>query len=348
MVDRVNDPVPADVAAELRRLSSSLDRVVPAKMPQNLLIGTWNVRAFDAMTPKWRSVPPDSPIRDLSNVLCITEIIRRFDVVAIQEVRRSASAFLAMTQLLGEGWGFLVTDVVGGDVGNNERLAFVFDRQRIRPSGLACELVVFARENGVSEEVMTEQFARTPYAASFSRGGHPFTLVTLHVLWGASSQARLPELKEIAGWLADWSLSGDQWGRNLIALGDFNIDRRGDALYEAFTSKGLRTPPALNFVPRTVFDDPDPKAEPNHTHFYDQIAWFTGEGAAPAMSMSCRNAGMFNFDDGVIPATSTTQLSWRISDHFPLWVEFDVNPPSGEMPTRHARAAPRGREHHDL
>jgi hypothetical protein len=30
---------------------------------------------------------------------------------------------------------------------------------------------------------------------------------------------------------------------------------------------------------------------------------------------------MFNFDTGIIPAKDTRQLSWRISDHFPLWAE---------------------------
>lgn len=37
-----------------------------------------------------------------------------------------------------------------------------------------------------------------------------------------------------------------------------------------------------------------------------------------------RNAGMINFDTGIIPADTTVQLSWRISDHFPLWCEFQV------------------------
>lgn len=61
----------------------------------------------------------DSPIRDLSNLLCIVEVVRRFDVIAVQEVRRSAQAFLAMLQVLGEGWAFLVTDVTRGRQGNS-------------------------------------------------------------------------------------------------------------------------------------------------------------------------------------------------------------------------------------
>ena len=325
MPDEITDQPPADVRDELRALSNALDEVIPTKQPErNLLVGTWNVRAFDRLTPKWRSRSGDSPIRDLSNVLCIAEIVRRFDVVAVQEVRKSAQAFLAMMQALGEDWAFLVTDVTRGSLGNSERLAFVFDRQRVRPSGLACELVVSAEDAGISEEALRGQFARTPYGASFAAGSHAFTLVTLHVIYGKRPQDRVPELKEIARWLARWAREGDQWGTSLMALGDFNIDRKDDPLYQAFTSTGLRPPDALNYVPRTVFDDPDPEASPDHAHFYDQIAWFTGAQGTPALSLQYENAGMFNFADGLIPAATTVQLSWRISDHFPLWVEFGL------------------------
>ena len=202
MPDRITDPPPADVTDQLTALSAALDRVIPPKQPgQNLLIGTWNVRAFDRLTPKWRSVTGDSPIRDLSNLLCIAEVVRRFDVVAVQEVRRSAQAFLAMLEVLGEGWAFLVTDVTRGRLGNYERLAFVFDRQRVRPSGLACELVVAAEDAGIPEATLRGQFARTPYAVSFACDLGVFTLVTLHVLYGQGPQDRVGELQQIAGWL---------------------------------------------------------------------------------------------------------------------------------------------------
>jgi exonuclease III len=317
------DPAPADVAAELGALRAALDQAVPAKSAGNLLIGTWNVRDFDRVAGKWRTGKADSPIRDLSDVACIAEVVRRLDVVAIQEVRASAQAFRAMIQALGPGWAFLVTDVTQGAAGNNERLAFVFDVSRVTLSGLACELVVAAENAGIGPQVLAGQFTRTPYAVGFSRAGARFTLVTLHVVYGATAADRIPELTEIARWLADWADKGDVWGTNLIALGDFNIDRQGDPLYVAFTSTGLRPPDPLNFVPRTVFDNPDPAAPPDHRHFYDQIAWFTG---TPQRNMTYANAGMFNFDTGLIPADSTVQLSWRISDHFPLWSEFQLSP----------------------
>lgn len=322
MPDSIEDPPPADVVAELAGLSAALDRVVPPKAYGNLLVGTWNVRVFDRVRPAWRSVRGDRPIRDLSNVACIAEIVRRFDIVAVQEVRRSAAAFLAMMHLLGRTWAYLVTDVTAGSPGNNERLAFVFDTTRVRPSGLACELVVAPDRSGARPGGLTDQFARTPYAVSFERGSRRVTLVTLHVLYGSRAADRLPELRAIAEWLARWSASTDVWGENLLALGDFNIDRSGDPLHQAFTSTGLRAPDALNLVPRTIFDDPDPAARPNLRHFYDQIAWFP-EGRS-RMTVPFVNAGMFDFSDGLIRADDRQQLANRVSDHYPLWCEFEA------------------------
>jgi hypothetical protein len=34
------------------------------------------------------------------------------------------------------------------------------------------------------------------------------------------------------------------------------------------------------------------------------------------------NAGTFDFTNDLVPADTEVQLSWRISDHLPLWCEF--------------------------
>jgi len=318
MTDPFENP-PADVINQLAVVNAALDKVIPPKSVNNVLIGTWNVRGFDRVNSAWRTQAGDSSIRDRSNVLSVAEIVKRFDVVAVQEVRSSAEAFLAMMAALGGDWAFLVTDVTAGPAGNNERFVFVYDSRRLRPSVLACELVIAPAKTPLAEQQVLEQFARTPYAVGFASGRSRFTLVTLHVIHGDRAQDGVPELTAIAEWLARWTRSKDAWGVNLLALGDFNIDRKDDPLYQAFTSTGLTTPAGLNFVPRTIFDDPDPNAPPDHRHFYDQIAWFTG---TKGLTLPFVNAGMFDFTDGLIPADGQTQLSWRISDHFPFWCEF--------------------------
>ena len=80
-------------------------------------------------------------------------------------------------------------------------------------------------------------------------------------------------------------------------LGDFNLDRIGAPLYEAFISTGLWPPTGLNAVPRTIFDDDKTK------HFYDQLAWFSKSdgtsrcrawltGSGPERSTSSRTSSV--------------------------------------------------------
>jgi hypothetical protein len=63
MSNSITDPPPADVAAEVTAFVAALDQVIPAKQNQNLLIGTWNVRAFNRLTP--------SGVRLQVNLLCV-------------------------------------------------------------------------------------------------------------------------------------------------------------------------------------------------------------------------------------------------------------------------------------
>ena len=144
-VPAITDPPPAEVVAELAGLREALDRAVPAKrLDRNVLIATWNIRALGGLTEKWRSEADDSPKRDLASVLAIADIISRFDVVAVQELRGNLKALRELLRVLGGDWGLLLTDVTKGQQGqgNDERLGFVFDTRRVKPSGLAAELVI--------------------------------------------------------------------------------------------------------------------------------------------------------------------------------------------------------------
>jgi endonuclease/exonuclease/phosphatase family metal-dependent hydrolase len=319
------DQPPPQIVAELAELRSALDEAIPSKaLDRNLLIATWNIRAFGGLTEKWQSSESDSPRRDLHSLLCIAEIVSRFDVIALQEVRGNIKSLRHMLKLLGANWGLILTDVTRGDLGNGERMAFLFDTRKVRLSGLASELVVPQEQfDKIAPDALDRQFARTPYAVSFWSCGKTFILVTLHVVYGKKAEERQPELKAIAEWLADWARDINAWDHNLIALGDFNIDRKGDTLYDAFTSTGLVTPDDLNIVPRTIFSDPD---VPNLEKFYDQIAWFTGNNDVPALSLKHLCGGSFDFTKVALKSRGLTkaQLSWCISDHYPLWTEFSV------------------------
>ncbi len=251
------DP-PASIKAEMLALRSALDGQIPPKRDgvSNLLIATWNLKAFSSLTEAWTAGSHQSPKRDWRALWAITEIASRFDVIAIQEVKGDLKALRTMLKTLGPDWQFLMTDVTRGAAGNLERLAFLFDGRRIKLSGLACELVVpEERLQTIAPDALKRQFARTPYAVGFRSGNVTFVLVTLHVLYGERAEERAPELKAIAEWMADWAKEATEWEQNLLVLGDFNIDRFGSPLWESLIVTGLTVPEVLDQVPRSIFFD---------------------------------------------------------------------------------------------
>jgi len=319
----LDDPhAPAAVRTEMAGLRAYLDAVVPRKrlLAPNLLIATWNLKDFGSLTRRWEAGSNDSPKRDYRALWAIAEIISRFDIVAIQEVTGDLRALRTLIKSLGPRWRFLMTDVVRGSAGGGERLAFVFDSSRVELSGLAGELVVppdWLAEIG--SDALQQQFARTPYAVSFRASQRTVILVTVHILYGSDAQARIPELSAIGRWMADWAGQINRWHHNLIALGDFNIDRREDALWKAFTENGLQVPDQLQSVPRSIFANPARPLE----KYYDQIAWFS-EGQRALTDLVVQSAGSVDFVPQLYQESQMprSKVQYRISDHYPLWVEF--------------------------
>ncbi len=316
--------VPPPVRTEMESLRAALDTAIPQKRAadRNLLIGTWNIKAFASLSRKWTASGSDSPKRDWRALWAITEIVSRFDVIAIQEIKGDLRALRTMMKTLGPNWNFLMTDVTRGDAGNNERMGFVFDTNRVRLSGLAGELVVPEDwEDVIPSGALQRQFARTPYAVSFRAGGDTFVLVTLHVDYGASSAGRIPELAGIAEWLDTWANQLNAYGQNFIALGDFNIDRHADDLWNAFTSTGLTVPAQLHAIRRSIFAS---ESDPQREKYYDQIAWFE-TGSRRKLTMDYVTGGGVDFVPHLYTEIGMSRLSMqhRLSDHYPLWVEFN-------------------------
>jgi len=311
---------PAAVQTEINALNQVLDLELPfKKLDHNVLIATWNIRSFGDLTEKWEAGSDDSPKRDLHSLLAIAQIISRFDIVAVQEIKGNIKAFRHMLKVLGNNWSFILTDVSGGSEGNGERLGFLFDTRKVKLSGLACELVVpNEKTKKIKEGAFARQFARTPYAVGFKVEEKTFVLVSMHVLYGKVLSAREDELKAIAEWMKDWATNMQSFDQSLVLLGDFNIDRMGDPRYEAFVSTGLTVPEDLRQIRRTLLD--------NQTKFYSQIAWFENHYHIPQLSIKYEAGGVFDFGPHLLKDRdlSPFQMSWRISDHLPLWAEFST------------------------
>ncbi len=307
-----------DVVRVRRRLQAST--LPPKSTDSNLIVGSWNIRAFGALHRAFLE-NPGSPKRNLRALAIVAEVVKRLDVVAIQELKRETEAVRVLLEdFLGPEWDLLMTDVTTGAAGNTERLGFLFDRRRVRPSGLAGEVVL--PETDLGEPA--DQFDRTPYIVGFEAGGERFSLVTAHIKFGDIPEDRLPEIRELSRFVAKELRArariNDREIGSLIVLGDFNIDRRGDnPLFQAFIAEGLIVPEALRDLRTSI------GTVPKH---YDQIAWFMGDD----MRLSFRGkAGVVDFAGAIFRELSPLEMSFRVSDHFPLWAEFDIDKSPGKL-----------------
>ncbi len=299
-----------DIARLRRRIEDSR---LPGKLiDHNLLVGTWNIMNFGRVYEKWEE-NARSPKRNLRAMAYVAEIVRRFDVIAIKEVKWDTSAIRMLVEdFLGSNWGMIISDVSAGAKGNVERLAFVYDKRRVQSSGLAGEIVLPPTDEGDP----AQQFDRTPYIAGFESSGESFALLTAHIRYGDVPADRMEEVRALADYIAIEIRGRARTGAeesNLIVLGDFNIDDRGDnPLFRAFTSTGLIVPSQLLNLKTTYSTKPK---------YYDQIAWFMGD----LDLLTTEQAGVINFAGAVYQELTLRQMSYRVSDHFPLWVEFVID-----------------------
>ncbi len=86
--------------------------------PNSLIIGSWNIRAFDGGMPRLDE-----------SFHYIAEIIAAFDICAIQELRDRLEPLKRLMRLLGPDWDYFVTDVGDHEGSNYERMGFVYNQQ---------------------------------------------------------------------------------------------------------------------------------------------------------------------------------------------------------------------------
>jgi endonuclease/exonuclease/phosphatase family metal-dependent hydrolase len=316
----------------LQRLRAALDTEIPAKtLDSTLLLATWNIRELDS---------PKYGLRDDEAYLYLAEVISRFDVVAVQEVRDDLQGLNRLNAALGRRWRRIMTDVTEGTAGNGERMAFLYDSRTTEFTGLASELVLPPLPSGKP----ADQVARTPFAVGFRSGWSTFQLATVHIIYGsdkAEDPRRVEEIGRVAQALSDRAQDPKSWPRTLVILGDFNIYARTDKTMLALTEHGWVVPDELQSIPGSNV--------PKDKH-YDQIAVqakaelrqrFTTTGKAgvfDAFEHVYRDEDEATFVDTLGPAYATANngkkrtdagrhnyyRDWRthqLSDHLPMWLE---------------------------
>jgi endonuclease/exonuclease/phosphatase family metal-dependent hydrolase len=410
------------------------DVVPPSDSSSYVRIATWNLREFDS---------PSYGLRSQEAKAYIAEILSHFDLIALQEIRRDLGALKDVKNLLGSNWDYIATDVTEGTSGNYERMAFLFNRDKVwfrrvageltlpngqkvtdpfgdrfrieggaqfelpadqiltSPTGLKTgklasgqtkvaedvdillpsgtkvllpsgSLIRFAKnarvpitaDNGIAIEATStptlpeageivlppnslvggpQQFARTPFIASFQAGWLKINLATVHIYYGtgaAGIEQRKEEIRCLTELLAERASSDSDSDADsyFIVLGDFNIVDREHETMEALQTNDFVTPQPLQNIPGSNV---------KQDKFYDQIALWMGKSKRRKTYTHIipYRAGVFDFFEIVYRTDEediyrpfmrkpdsnefySSYASWRtyqMSDHLPMWVELQVD-----------------------
>ncbi len=318
-----------DNIISLRQALSDKDKGIPEKrLSGNLILGTWNIREFGNNKYNGRMV---------ESLYYIAEIISRFDLVAIQEVRDNLGDFNSILRLLGSDWGVFTSVVTEGVSGNKERLAFLYDKRTVSFRNIAGQIVL--PPGGQA----SKQFARSPYVIRFQSGWLKFDICTAHIYYGKATKSspeykrRVKEIKDIVTFFDKYYVQKRE-ANNIFVLGDFNIEDTESDTYKAATSS-----PAFA-IPDAILKERLRGTNVKGDKIYDQILYHNRFN-----DISFKNAGIFDFYNTVFDSpdkyaervekhykkitakTFEDFRTYQMSDHLPLWVEMSTDHTEGYL-----------------
>lgn len=164
---------------------------------QNVNVCSWNLQNFGKS-------------KSNEELAYIAQIIRKFDVVAIQEVVAGYSGSKAVSRLAdelnrtGSKWDYTVSNPTSSLGNSKERYAFLWNTAKIKRSGEAW-----------LEQTYEQAIDREPYYCRFVIGNKVFTIVNFHAV---------PKSKQPEREIRYFKFMPDLYPNdNLIICGDFNL-----------------------------------------------------------------------------------------------------------------------------
>ncbi|MBU6173157.1 MAG: endonuclease/exonuclease/phosphatase family protein [Planctomycetes bacterium] len=281
-------PVPPPGQFISARPTAVRSRGLPARTGQTILVATFNIQAFG----RSKMEKPGMPER-------LGEIIRQFDVVAIQEVRDKSQetipSLMRYINSTGARYDYLISPPLGR-TSSKEQYVYIFDTNTVVSSQQATYLVQDDRDLLHREPLVARFVTKVPpNVPRFS-----FTLVNIHTDPDEVSQ-ELPVMDTVLKSVRYFEYK-DAMEDDVLLLGDLNAEPR------QFGPLGQL--PGIMWV---ISQEP---TNTRRTKIYDNIIFdrvltneFTGR------------AGVL--DLGEMFGLRTEQVL-EISDHLPVWAEFSI------------------------
>ena len=326
-----------------------LKRGVPASSPKRLLLASWNIANLGAQD------------RTAGAQAVIAHILKRFDLIAVQEINDAYRQFTRIVKKMGPEFDFVMSDTAG----NDERLAYVYNTTKVSPGKLFGEVALRPREyprldvkvsyrQGGKDKLQTFEkmrytpFDRNPFIGSFESGRVDLVLANVHLYFGAFQNStkeanrrkyarRVLEIYALAKWAKDRCSGNNAWDKDIVLLGDMNVPNMesNEATIKALQKFSWRSVDFFNDrdMARTESLSRIGGSNLGNDKTYDQIAF-----APSTLRHRVTSYGVFDFDAAVfaskwkkLAATNShakavkafnAYLRHYLSDHRPVWVEL--------------------------
>lgn len=332
-----------DVEKELgaiKRLQQAPTFGIPSVNKRELLIATWNIANLDTQR------------RTAECYELIAQIIRPFDLIAVQEVNADLGGLRSIMKILGSRFACVFSD----EAGNEERMCYVYKPDRLQPSEQFGELEIppprnywlpFENKNGKQIKMYFEKFSRTPYTVAWKFRSLTFVTYNCHLYFGDTVKGkinkfrrRILEVEALARWINERRTRHRKklYSTNILLLGDMNIPMMhpSDPVYARLLKH--------NMEPLEYHNHMEEGSNLKGDKYYSQLVF------AEPFSENAKliRYGIFAFDNVVFeelyrPAEAEAQekkikprettayrpfldyVKWAISDHRVLWLKLEVD-----------------------
>ena len=251
-----------------------------------ILIATFNIQVFG-----------ESKLRKPDAMAVIVEVIRKFDVIAIQEVRAKADDILPrlIAELNADGsrYDFIIGPRLGRSV-SKEQYAFVYDTNRIELDSASVGTI------GDPGDLLH----RAPFIARFRpRTTDPDRAFTFWLVDTHTDPDDVPEEVDALAQVFQVMQTARPDEDDVILLGDLNASEK--QLGDIKKIPGIRWVVGGGVMTNT-----------RQNKAYDNIIFCT-----PATQEFTGRWNVLNFEQEF---NLSREEALRVSDHFPVWAEFDV------------------------
>ena len=251
-----------------------------------ILIATFNIQVFG-----------ESKLQKPDAMAVIVEVIRKFDVIAIQEVRAKADDILPrlIAELNADGsrYDFIIGPRLGRSV-SKEQYAFVYDANRIELDSASVGTI------GDPSDLLH----RAPFIARFRpRTTDPDRAFTFWLVDAHTDPDEVPEEVDALAQVFEVMQTARPDEDDVILLGDLNASEK--QLGDIGKIPGIRWVVGGGVMTNT-----------RQNKAYDNIIF-----CAPATQEFTGKWNVLNFEQEF---NLSHEEALRVSDHFPVWAEFDV------------------------